>query len=341
MTGPELALQANETCRPMIELRGLKKVYETQGGKVTALDGVDLCVERGDVFGIIGLSGAGKSTLVRCINLLENPTEGSVSIDGQNIGLLGHGELLRLRREVSMIFQQFNLLMQRNVFKNVRFPLEIAGWKKGDADARAAELLRLVGLEEKRDAFPSQLSGGQKQRVAIARALALRPKVLLSDEATSALDPLTTHSILALLRQINRDMGITIVVITHQMNVIREICSHVAVLDDSRILETGTVEKVLRRPDNALTRKLFASLEYESTVPFRCYRIAVPPAELGDLLAGAVNEAGVPVRLLPQGEGAGTFALEVPEAEQAALRLRTYLAARGIRYEEVEEHVEH
>ncbi len=326
------------TSRSMVEIRHLKKQFPLRDGTVTALDGIDLCIEKGDIFGIIGMSGAGKSTLVRCINLLEKPTEGAVLIDGQNLAELSHRELLTLRRSVSMIFQQFNLLMQRNVMKNVQFPLEIAGWKKRDAKKRALELLRLVGLEEKQKAYPSQLSGGQKQRVAIARALALNPKVLLSDEATSALAPVTTRSILALLKKINRDMGITIIVITHQMNVIHEICNHVAVMNESRIIETGSVENVLKHPDNSLTRKLFESLDYnvDSLEPSRCYRVSVPSEKLGGFFAGIVKEVGVPVKILPQaGSSPDSFLLEIPDHAPAVLRMRGHLDAQGIPYEEV------
>ena len=251
-------------------------------------------------------------------------------------------ELLKLRRSVSMIFQQFNLLLQRNVIRNVQFPLEISGWKRSDAKKRALELLRLVGLEEKQYSYPSQLSGGQKQRVAIARALALRPKVLLSDEATSALDPVTTRSILELLRKINREMGITIVVITHQMNVIREICRHVAVMNDSHIIETGTVEKVLNHPDNGLTKKLFDVLGDTGNPAevFRCYAVSLPPEELGAVLSDIVQKSGAAVKILPR-IGDFPFRLEISDNEQAVFRMCSCLKAKGIPYEEVNEVVEH
>lgn len=333
-----------DTDRFMIEIQNLKKEFLVQGETVTALDGINLRIDKGDIFGIIGMSGAGKSTLVRCINLLERPTEGRIMIDGQDLASLSHPELLRLRRSVSMIFQQFNLLMQRNVIRNVQFPLEIAGWRRSDAERRALELLRLVGLEEKRNAYPSQLSGGQKQRVAIARALALRPKVLLSDEATSALDPVTTRSILELLRKINREMGITIVVITHQMNVIREICRHVAVMNDSHIVETGTVEKVLNRPDNGLTRKLFDTLgdAGNPAEAFRYYVVSLPPEKLGSVLADIVEASGAAVKILPRSEeNPDAFRLGISDNEQAVFRMCGCLNARGIPYEEVKEVVEH
>ena len=198
----------------MIDIKGLKKVYPSQAGEVVALDGIDLSIHKGDIYGIIGMSGAGKSTLIRCINRLDAPTDGRILIDGQNILTMSDKDLRRMRRSVAMIFQQFNLLMQRTVLRNVCFPMEISGAPKAQAQKRARELLDVVGLAEKADAYPAQLSGGQRQRVAIARALATEPKVLLCDEATSALDPMTTQSILALLQDINRRLGFTIVIIT-------------------------------------------------------------------------------------------------------------------------------
>ena len=221
----------------MIELKHLGKTYETSSGSVTALRDIDLTIQDGEIFGVIGLSGAGKSTLVRCINLLERPTQGEVWIDGQELTRLPQKQLLAMRRNIGMIFQGFNLLEQRTVLSNVAFPLMLAGEKKDKAQARAAELLGLVGLSDKAKSYPSQLSGGQKQRVAIARALSTSPKYLLCDEATSALDPNTTRSILELLRQINRDLGVTIIIITHEMKVIDQICDRVAVIDHSSIAE--------------------------------------------------------------------------------------------------------
>ncbi|MBR1565507.1 MAG: ATP-binding cassette domain-containing protein, partial [Oscillospiraceae bacterium] len=232
----------------MIELRQLSKTYRTETQSIVALENINLTIDDGLIYGIIGLSGAGKSTLVRCINLLEKPTGGQVFIDGRDITTLPRKELLRLRQSIGMIFQSFNLLEQRNVLKNVLFPLEVAGMERGEATARATELLELVGLADRLASYPSQLSGGQKQRVAIARALATRPRYLLCDEATSALDPNTTRSILELLGQINETLGVTIVVITHEMRVIEQICDRVAVLDQSRIAEEGTVAEVFAHP---------------------------------------------------------------------------------------------
>jgi D-methionine transport system ATP-binding protein len=241
----------------MIKITNLKKVYKSDSGQVTALDQIDLEVKKGEIFGIIGLSGAGKSTLIRCMNLLEKPTTGSILIDGHEIVDLQGIELRKLRSSLGMIFQHFNLLMQRTVEGNIAFPLEIAGVPKKDIKARTIELLELVGLSDKTKVYPAQLSGGQKQRVAIARALANNPKVLLCDEATSALDPLTTKSILALLKDINIKLGLTIVLITHEMGVIKEICDHVAVIDNNHIVEVGSVIEVISTPSSEAAKRLF------------------------------------------------------------------------------------
>ena len=240
----------------MIEIRNLSKSFSTADGVVDALRDVSLTIRDGDIYGIIGMSGAGKSTLVRCINMLERPTEGSVVINDRDIGQLTPAELREVRRSVSMIFQGFNLLMQRTCLKNICFPMELAGVKKADAVKRAKELLEIVGLPNKANAYPAQLSGGQKQRIAIARALASNPKVLLCDEATSALDPQTTHSILELIREINEKTGITVEIITHQMSVVEEICNRVAILDDGRVAEEGEVSDVFSRPKSSAARKL-------------------------------------------------------------------------------------
>ena len=240
----------------MIEIKNLSKTYETADGIVTALKDVSLTVEDGDIYGIIGMSGAGKSTLVRCINLLEKPTEGSVIVNGCELGTLTEAQLRKERQEITMIFQGFNLLMQRTCLKNVCFPLELTGMKKAEAENRALELLDTVGLKDKANSYPAQLSGGQQQRVAIARALATNPKVLLCDEATSALDPTTTNSILELIREINEKMGITVIIITHQMSVVEQICKHVAILDGGQVAETGEVAEVFAHPKSQAARKL-------------------------------------------------------------------------------------
>lgn len=240
----------------MIELHNISKTFEGAGGKVDALHNINLTIEDGDIYGIIGMSGAGKSTLVRCINMLEHPTGGEVIIDGVNIGELSPAALREARRSITMIFQGFNLLMQKNCLKNICFPMELAGIPKEEAKARATELLKLVGLPDKAKAYPAQLSGGQQQRIAIARALATNPKVLLCDEATSALDPNTTHAILELIRDINKKLGITVIIITHQMSVVEEICSHVAILDNGEVVEEGAVGTVFASPKSAAARRL-------------------------------------------------------------------------------------
>lgn len=240
----------------MIEIKNLSKTFETKDGTVEALKDVNIDVRDGDIFGIIGMSGAGKSTLVRCINVLERPTSGSVIIDGEDVSKLSEKELRAVRRKVTMIFQGFNLLMQRTCLKNICFPLELAGVKKVEAETRAKELLEIVGLPDKANAYPSQLSGGQQQRIAIARALATDPKVLLCDEATSALDPKTTQSILALIKEINEKTGITVVVITHQMSVVEQICNRVAILDGGKVAEIGDVGKIFATPQSEAAKRL-------------------------------------------------------------------------------------
>lgn len=240
----------------MIEIKNLSKVYKTAVGEIEALKDVNLSIEDGDIFGVIGMSGAGKSTLVRCINMLERPTDGQVVIDGVNIGELSEKDLRKKRRDITMIFQGFNLLMQRTNIKNVCFPLELEGMPKAEAKAKALELLDLVGLKDKAGAYPSQLSGGQQQRVAIARALATNPKVLLCDEATSALDPSTTTQILDLISDINKKLGITVIIITHSMNVVESACKHVAIIDDGRVVEQGLVSEIFSKPKTAAAKRL-------------------------------------------------------------------------------------
>ena len=240
----------------MIELRDLSKQFIVDGKPFHALSDINLTIEDGSIYGIIGMSGAGKSTLVRCINLLERPTTGTVIIDGKDLMTMPAAELRQTRRSISMIFQQFNLLMQRSCLKNICFPMEIAGKSSSEAKKRAMELLEIVGLPDKANSYPAQLSGGQKQRVAIARALASDPKVLMCDEATSALDPTTTRSILRLVQDINKRLGITVIVITHEMSVIEEICSNVAILDKGHIVEKGRVEDIFSNPQTTAARKL-------------------------------------------------------------------------------------
>ena len=241
-----------------ILIQDVSKTFETKDGSVQALNHVSLSIETGDIYGIIGMSGAGKSTLVRCMNFLEVPSEGKVLIDGKSLSEFSPKELRKEREKIGMIFQHFNLLMQKNVLENVCFPLYIQGKKKAEARAKALELLEIVGLADRAKAYPAQLSGGQKQRVAIARALASDPQILLCDEATSALDPQTTSSILELLQDINQKFGITIVIITHQMSVFREICTHVAIMKDGEVKEQGLVEEIFSHPKSQVAKELIS-----------------------------------------------------------------------------------
>ncbi|EIT87152.1 ABC transporter ATP-binding protein [Fictibacillus macauensis ZFHKF-1] len=238
----------------MITLNAVRKVFQTRNGPVQAVDDISLRIEQGEIFGIIGYSGAGKSTLIRMLNMLERPSTGTVSVAGQDLAALSNKALRKARQEISMIFQHFNLLWSRTVAENISFPLEIAGVSKEERKKRVAELITLVGLEGRGDSYPSQLSGGQKQRVGIARALANNPKVLLCDEATSALDPKTTDSILNLLVEINKKLGLTIVLITHEMNVIRKICHRVAVMENGKVVEQGPVLELFKRPKQLITK---------------------------------------------------------------------------------------
>ena len=241
-----------------ILIQDVSKTFETKDGSVQALKHVSLSIETGDIYGIIGMSGAVKSTLVRCMNFLEVPSEGKVLIDGKSLSEFSPKELRKEREKIGMIFQHFNLLMQKNVLENVCFPLYIQGKKKAEARAKALELLEIVGLADRAKAYPAQLSGGQKQRVAIARALASDPQILLCDEATSALDPQTTSSILELLQDINQKFGITIVIITHQMSVVREICTHVAIMKDGEVKEQGLVEEIFSHPKSQVAKELIS-----------------------------------------------------------------------------------
>ncbi|MCG0276372.1 MAG: methionine ABC transporter ATP-binding protein [Thermosediminibacteraceae bacterium] len=250
----------------MIRIRNLTKVYSTASGHIKALDSVNLDIEKGDIFGIIGLSGAGKSTLLRCINLLEKPTSGSIEVDGVEMTRLSPRELKEMRKKIGMVFQHFNLLSSRTVRENVAFPLEISGFDRKTINKKVEDLLELVGLSEKAEIYPSQLSGGQKQRVGIARALASDPKVLLCDEATSALDPETTMSILNLLKDINKKLGITMVIITHEMNVIKQICNKVAVIEKSRVVEHGPTIEVFSNPRTETARNFLKSIAF-SQIP--------------------------------------------------------------------------
>lgn len=332
--------------RPIIEIDSLSKTFASKSGTVQALDDISLTIHEGDIFGIIGMSGAGKSTLVRCINLLEQPTKGRILFDGKNLLSLPPAELRTARRYMGMIFQQFNLLMQRTAEGNICFPLEIAGMDKPAAKKRAAELLELVGLADKAQAYPAQLSGGQKQRVAIARALAPNPKVLLCDEATSALDPTTTSSILALLKDINQRLGITIVIITHEMSVIEQICNRVAIIADSHIAETGTVEEIFSRPQTAAAQRLVfpdgQSSESFHSGQSRLYRIVFDgSSSFEPVIAGMVLDCKAPVNIMYadtkdiDGRAFGHIVIQLPEDPLAREKMLHYLKLRNLTVEEV------
>ena len=329
----------------LIEIQGLRKVYQVPGGEVVALDGIDLSIPRGQIYGIIGMSGAGKSTLIRCLNRLDTPTEGRILIEGQNILTMNSKQLMSMRRKMSMIFQQFNLLMQKTVARNVRYPLEIARVPKAKANERVRELLKLVELEEKADAYPIQLSGGQRQRVAIARALASDPEVLLCDEATSALDPMTTQSILALLQDINKRLGITVVLITHEMAVIRQICDRVAILDGGRIAEEGTVDDVFVHTRSAAGKRLFGILpaqEEEAVADVPALRVVFDGGrENQPIIAELVKNCGVDVNILSadmkriNGKPYGQMLIESPEDPVIRAQVIQYLEKQGLTVKEV------
>ncbi len=331
----------------MIELQHITKEF-TGGETVVALQDVSLTIQDGDVFGIVGMSGAGKSTLVRCINLLERPTQGRVLIDGQDMTAMTDKQLLARRRSIGMIFQQFNLLMQRTCLKNICFPMEIAGVPAEQAKRRALELLDLVGLPDKAQAYPAQLSGGQKQRIAIARALASDPKILLCDEATSALDPSTTRAILRLIKDINRRLGITVVVITHEMAVVEEICTHVAILERGRLMETGTVEEVFSNPKTEAGRRLVYpdGVVMDRLRTARVVRIAFNGGSSYEpLIASLAIDCGVKVNILGadtkniNGKAFGTMLIGLPEDEAEAAKALNYLKAqRDLTVEEVRDY---
>lgn len=322
----------------MIEIKNLSKTFETADGKVEALKDISLSIEDGDIFGIIGMSGAGKSTLVRCINMLERPTSGTVTVNGVDMGSLSKSALRQARRDITMIFQGFNLLMQKNCLRNIMFPLELEGVPKKEAESRARELLKVVDLADKEKAYPAQLSGGQQQRIAIARALATNPKVLLCDEATSALDPTTTNSILSLIRKINEELGITVIIITHQMSVVESVCRHVAIIDGGVIAEQGAVGEVFSRPKSAAARRLVfpeGSEEYlvSRREGERCIRVAFDGADTTGtpVIAKMAVEEGVEANIIYastrslDGKTYGSMLLGVSGGEDAVKRAIAYL----------------
>ena len=333
---------------PIIQIKNVTKTFIGKDNQVEALKGISLDINKGDIYGIIGMSGAGKSTLVRCLNSLEKPTTGTVIVEDQDLSTLSEAELRKVRTGIAMIFQHFNLLMQRSVLDNVCFPMEIVGVKKQAARKRAMELLEIVGLKEKADAYPSQLSGGQKQRVAIARALANTPKILLCDEATSALDPTTTKEILKLLQDINKQYGITIVIITHEMAVVQEICSHVAIIDAGELAEHGTVEEVFSRPQSAAARKLVFMVDPKAKEMSgkRCIRIVFTEnSSFEPVIANMVLECKAPVNILLAdtkdigGIAHGQMILQLPEDEMAANKMVHYLQERKLEVEELRDYV--
>ena len=334
---------------PMIRIENVSKTFRGKENTVEALKGITLEIGAGDIYGIIGMSGAGKSTLVRCLNFLERPTEGTVYVEGKDLSAMSEKELRRMRTRVAMIFQHFNLLMQRTVLDNVCFPMEIAGVSKKEAREKARRYLEIVELSDKEKAFPAQLSGGQKQRVAIARALAMDPKILLCDEATSALDPTTTRSILALLKEINRKYGITIVIITHSMEVVQEICTRVAIIDAGVLAESGTVEEVFASPKSRAAKRLVFQGERKVSLmkSKRCIRIVFTEnSSFEPVIANMVLECRASVNILLAdtkdigGIARGQMVLQLPEDEQTAEKMIAYLKERNLAVEELTDYVE-
>ncbi|MBR7046489.1 MAG: ATP-binding cassette domain-containing protein [Lachnospiraceae bacterium] len=350
----------------IVEVQHLYKTFRTKDAQVEALRDINLQVEKGDIYGIIGMSGAGKSTLVRCLNYLEVPTKGSVLVEGQPLSELSGPQLRKLRSQISMIFQGFNLLMQKSVIDNVCFPLRIQNMKPDQARAKARQLLSVVGLSDKENAFPSQLSGGQMQRVAIARALASDPKILLCDEATSALDPQTTQQILELLKKINEETGITIIIITHQMSVVRDICNHVAIIEDGVLVENGLVEDIFNHPKSRAGRYLVvegkdpdewekARLDRERRRgekdllhEDRRIRIAFSSnSSFEPVIGNMVLHFGTPVNILRadtrdvKGVARGQMILGLPEDRQLQEEMIAWLIGRGLAVEEVDDDVDY
>ena len=350
----------------IVEVQHLYKTFQTKDAQVEALKDISLQVEKGDIYGIIGMSGAGKSTLVRCLNFLEVPTRGSVLVEGQPLSELSGPQLRKLRSRISMIFQGFNLLMQKSVIDNVCFPLRIQNMKPDQARAKARQLLSVVGLADKENAFPSQLSGGQMQRVAIARALASDPKILLCDEATSALDPQTTQQILELLKKINEETGITIIIITHQMSVVRDICNHVAIIEDGVLVENGLVEDIFNHPKSRAGRYLVVEGkdpdewekarmdrerrrgEKELLHEDRRIRIAFSSnSSFEPVIGNMVLHFGTPVNILRadtrdvKGVARGQMILGLPEDRQLQEEMIAWLIGRGLAVEEVDDDVDY
>lgn len=332
---------------PIIRVLNLVKEFPAAQGSVRVLDDISFQVWPGAVFGIIGLSGAGKSTLVRCLNLLEKPTGGTVEVAGRQLLDLPPRQLRLIRRDIGMIFQGFNLLMQRTVLGNVLFPLEISGMPAREARRKAEEMLEVVGLSEKAGAYPAQLSGGQRQRVAIARVLATNPKIILSDEATSALDPQTTASILHLLKELNTRFGITIIVITHEMSVIREICTDVAVLDQGRLVERGSVDRVFRAPQTTAAKRLVLSESAPTVEEIRTgkkVRITFTgKTAFEPMLGNIMLECRTPLNILyaatktVNGRAVGEMIVQLPDSQPMAEKFWEYFVRKELNPQEVDE----
>ncbi|WP_139491943.1 methionine ABC transporter ATP-binding protein [Brevibacillus dissolubilis] len=331
----------------MITLSNVVKVFKNRFGSFTALDGIDLSIQKGEIFGIIGYSGAGKSTLVRMMNLLETPTSGDVTVGDTNLNSLSSKDLRRARRKIGMVFQHFNLLWSRTVYDNVALPLEIAGVPKSEHAAKVNELLSLVGLSDKADLYPAQLSGGQKQRVGIARALANDPDVLLCDEATSALDPKTTDSILELLKEINRKLSLTVILITHEMHVIEKICDRVAVMESGRVIEMGSVVDIFSNPKTTTTREFISQVAGDEHIDaeflqnlgqgaiLRCTFVGGSASQT--MVTSLVREVGVEVNIL-QGQikrlkdiAFGTLYVHIPGNVDIEAQAIAYLKKNGVK----------
>lgn len=333
---------------PIIQIRDLTKTFGQGVGAVHALEHISLNIEKGEIFGIIGLSGAGKSTLVRCMNLLERPTAGSVVVDGQELTQLSDRQLRKARQSIGMIFQGFNLLMQRTALDNICFPLELTGVPKAQARKKARELLEVVGLGDRENAYPAQMSGGQKQRIAIARALATDPKVLLCDEATSALDPTTTLSILELLKDLNQKLGVTVVIITHEMKVVERICHRVAILSGGVVAEQGEVAEIFANPQSEIGRQLVypGGVKLEALRESRVIRIAFNGGSSYEpLIASLAIDCGVKVNILGadtrniEGKAFGTMLLGLPQDPTEAAKAVNYIQSQpNVTMEEVPDH---
>jgi hypothetical protein len=329
----------------IIKIEHLGKSFNTSNSVVTALEEINLDIHKGEIFGIIGLSGAGKSTLVRCINYLEVPTKGDIIFEGKSLSSMHEFEIREVRRSMGMIFQQFNLLAQRNVLRNITFPLELAGMNLSLAKKRAYELLDLVGLSDKAKAYPAQLSGGQKQRVAIARAIANNPKVLLCDEATSALDPNTTNQILELIRNINKEFGITVIIITHEMKVIESTCDRLAIIDEARIAETGKVADVFANPKSKIGKRLILGevILKDRLIKGRKIRITFDgKSSYEPVVSNMILSAKVAVNILHastddvKGMAMGQILIQLSDEDNAFEKVTSYLDKAGVTYEEVE-----